>query len=121
MADYREVGHIFEGIDRHCVSSAGGEKCPRRDGEVLTIGQGVHMLDDGTEVEFCMWTECELHMTFWDVSVGKEKFRDKKEALEYLRNMGLYLEDVMEKGSLWHYAGISEYEDVYRVQYYEDD
>ena len=28
--------------------------------------------DDGMEVELCLWTDCECHLSFWDVSIEKQ-------------------------------------------------
>lgn len=45
----------------------------------------------------------------------------KTDFLTYLKDKGLYLENLKDKYSRWHYCGIVAKDDVYRIQYYEED
>lgn len=81
-------------------------------------------LDDGMDVELCLWTDHEINISFWDVSIDKKLFDEniKEDFLTYLKKIGLYLENVKIADSeyLWHYGGLIEDEKVYRIQYWED-
>ena len=123
MDEYKEVDYIFSKLSSHVVESRSLIEHPYRDDDVLIEGQILEILDDGMEVELCLWTECALHMSFWDVSIDKEQFDSKinETFLEYLKNKGLYLENIRDKYGRWKYCGIIEKEDVYRIQYYEMD
>ncbi len=122
MKEYKEVEHIFSELNNHVVSSKSLIEHPYLNKGVFIEGQILETLDDGMEIELCLWTDCDWHMSFWDVSINKELF-DKKEKdfLSYLKDKGLHLENVKEKYSKWHYCGLIERDDVYRIQYYEED
>ena len=122
MKEYKEVESIFSGLNSHVVNSKSLIERPYRDENVFIEGRILETLDDGMEIELCLWTDCDCHMSFWDVSIGKELFDAKgKDFLSYLKDKGLYLENVKEKYGKWHYCGLIEKDDVYRIQYYEEN
>ena len=59
---------------------------------------------------------------FWDVSVGRNAFPgDSEDFLRFLAERGLYLEDVDDGHRKWHYAGLQDVSDVWRIQYWSED
>ena len=125
MSKYKEVDSIFEGLSSHVTASRSLIEKPYLNKEegVFIGGQILQTLDDGMEVELCLWTDCECHISFWDVSIDKQFFDSKAETdfLTYLRGKGLYLEDLKIRYSIWHYCGPISMENVYRIQYYEEE
>ena len=123
MDGYKEVDHIFLGLEKSAVASKSMIERPYRDGDVFIASQILKTLDDGMEVELCLWTDCDLQMAFWDVSINKQMFDAKAKAgfTEYLMGKGLFLENVKDRYGSWRYCGPIEREDAYRIQYYEED
>lgn len=122
MKEYKEVESIFSGLNSHVVNSKSLIEHPYRDEDVFIEAQILETLDDGTKIELCLWTDCDCHMSFWDVSVNKKSFDEKEiDFLSYLKDKGLYLENVKDKYGKWRYCGLTEKDDVYRIQYYEAD
>ena len=123
MREYREVNSMFEGLKKHIVSSDCVEDT-NQDEEVIIEGQILETLDDGMEIELCLWTDREIHMSFWDVSIDKKMFDEniKEDFLTYLKKIGLYLENIKIAGSTypWRYCGLIDMEKVYRIQYLEE-
>ena len=70
MNEYRKVDSMFSGLDSHIVASKSLIERPYKDNDedVLIEGQILETLEDGIEIELCLWTDCECHMSFWDVS-----------------------------------------------------
>ena len=124
MSKYKEITGIFKEFESHVVDSRSLIEKPYKDDEegVYIWAQILNTLDDGMEVELCMWTDCDCHISFWDVSVDKKFFDSKAETdfLTYLRDKGLFLEDLKVRYSIWHYCGLIPMDDVYRIQYYEE-
>lgn len=80
--------------------------------------ENVFTLDDGTEVEFCLWSWEDV--SAWDVSVDKEAFdrSGHDDFVKYLSEKGLYAGNIEDDfGDRWVFAGQIECGDVYRVQY----
>ena len=125
MSKYREVDGLFEGLESHVVESRSLIENPYKDEEegVYIWAQILKTLDDGMEVELCMWTDCDSHISLWDVSIDKQLFDSKADTdfLTYLRDKGLYLENVKEGYRKWNYCRWIQGEDVYRIQYYLED
>ena len=125
MSKHREVGSIFEGLESHVTASRSLIENPYKDDEegVYIWAQILKTLDDGMEVELCMWTDCDSHISLWDVSIDKQLFDSKADTdfLTYLRGKGLYLENVKEGFRKWNYCGRIQKEDVYRIQYYLEE
>lgn len=124
MKEYREVEGLFSGLDQYKVASRSLIEGPYKDGdEVLIEAQILETLDDGMEIELCLWTDCGWHLSFWDVSIEKGIFDSKAEIdfLSYLRDKGIYLENVKDKYGRWRYCGEKTKEKVYRIQYYEEE
>ena len=123
MDGFREVDHIFSGLEKFAVASKSMIVRPYRDGGVFIGAQILETLDDGMEVELCLWTDCELQKSFWDVSIDKQMFAAKARTgfTEYLMEKGFFLENVKDRYGSWRYLGPIEREDVYRIQYYEED
>ena len=125
MNGYKEVENIFAGLSEHIVASKSLIEKPYvdKDDGVIIEGQILHTLDDGMEVELCLWTDCECHLSFWDVSIEKKLFdvKAKTDFLTYLSDKGLYLESLKDRFSRWYYCGLIPMENVYRIQYFEED
>jgi len=125
MSNYKEVDYIFEGLSEHIVTSRSLIEKPYvdKDDNVFIEGQILHTLDDGMEVELCLWTDCECHFSFWDVSIEKKLFDSKVKTgfLIYLSDKGLYLENLKDRFNRWYYCGLIPVDDVYRIQYFEED
>ena len=121
MDGSREVDNIFSELEKFTVASKSMIERPYRDGDVFIGAQIIKTLDDGMEVELCQWTDCDLQMSFWDVSIDKQMFdiKARKGFTQYLMEKGLFLENVKDKYSRWRYCGLIERDDVYRIQYYE--
>ena len=101
MNEYRKVDSMFSGLDCHIVASKSLIERPYKDNDedVLIEGQILETLEDGIEIELCLWTDCECHMSFWDVSIEKQLFDSKVKIdfLTYLKDKGLYLENLKDK------------------------
>ena len=121
MKEYKEVESIFSELESHVVSSESLIERPYLDEYAFIEGKILERLDDGTEIELCLWTDRELQMSFWDVSIDKKIFDAEEDFLSYLKERGLYLEDIKDKYSRWHYCGLIPNDDVYRIQYYEEE
>ena len=125
MNEYRKVDSMFSGLDSHIVASKSLIERPYKDNDedVLIEGQILETLEDGIEIELCLWTDCECHMSFWDVSIEKQlcDSKVKTDFLTYLKDKGLYLENLKDKYSRWRYCGMVAKDDVYRIQYYEEN
>ena len=125
MSKYKEVDGMFSEFESHVVESRSLIEKPYKDDEedVYIWAQIVKTLDDGMEVELCLWTDCDSHLSFWDVSINREPFdsKAKTDFLTYLRDKGLYLENVKEGFCRWNYRGVIAMENVYRIQYYQED
>lgn len=123
MDGYREVDNIFSELEKFTVASKSMIERSYRDGDVFIASQILKTLDDGIEVELCLWTDCDLQMAFWDVSINKQIFDAKAKAgfTEYLMGKGLFLENVKDRYGSWRYCAPIEREDAYRIQYYEED
>ena len=125
MSGYKEVNSIFEKLSEHVSASKSLIEKPYvdKDDNVLIEGQILQTLDDGMEVELCLWTDCECHLSFWDVSIPKKLFdaKAKTDFLSYLAGKGLYLENLKDRFSRWRYCGLIPMDDVYRIQYFEED
>ena len=80
--------------------------------------KNVFTFDDGTDVEFCLWSWEDI--SAWDVSVDKEAF-DKSgcdDFVKYLSGKGLCTGNIEDDfGDKWVFAGQIQCDDVYRVQY----
>ena len=57
---------------------------------------------------------------FYHLEAGKY-FNKADELTEYLKDKGLYLENLKDKYSRWRYCGMVAKDDVYRIQYYEEN
>ena len=124
MSEYKEVPYVFSGLDPFVVDSESLIEQPYRDDAegVFIEAQILETLDDGKKLELCLWTDCELGLTFWDVSADKTLFdgKGKEDFLAWLREKGLYLENVKDRwGGRWQYCGVIPKKDVYRIQYCE--
>ena len=120
--EYKEVNDIFEGLDAHVVSSKSLIDQPYRDGDIFIEGQILETLDDGMEIELCLWSDLGYHISLWDVSIDKMTFDEKVggDVLSYYESKGIYLGHVKDRYTEWRYCGLTDREDVYRIQYYED-
>ena len=124
MTKFREVDSIFDEVQPFVTDSRSLIDSPYRDGDAFIEGQIVQTLDDGLEVELCLWTDCESHASFWDVSIQKARFDETAtvDFLSYLKEKGFYLENIKDRfGGKWHYTGPIDMEKVYRIQYYQDE
>jgi len=125
MKQYKKVNNLFEGLQAHVTASQSLITRPHTEnnGQVFIEAQILQTLDDGMKIELCLWTDCDLHMSFWDVSIEKQLFHAKGETdfPAYLERMGLFLENVQERYGKWCYVGGIADEECYRVQYYEED
>ena len=125
MSEYKEVEYIFEKLSEHVSASKSLIEKPYVDKQdnVLIEGQILQTLDDGMEVELCLWTDCECHLSFWDVSIQKKLFDAKAQTdfLSYLAGKGLYLGNLKDRSGRWYYCGLIPMDDVYRIQYFEED
>lgn len=91
---------------------------PYRDGDVRIQLREVWTMDDGLEIELCLWSESEL--LFLDLSAEKTAFdrSGKQDFPEYLRAKGLPQEDAEDRYGRWKYCGVIPKETVYRVQFH---
>ena len=109
MSKYREVDGLFSGLDSHVVESRSLIEKPYLNDEegVYIWAQILETLDDGMEMELCMWTDCDSHIALWDISIDKQLFDSKADTVfrTYLRGKGLYLENVKEGFDKWNYCG----------------
>lgn len=125
MDEYRKVDSIISGLESHIAASRSLIERPYKDYDegVFIEGKILMTLDDGIEIELCLWTDCECHISFWDVSIEKQLFdsKVKTDFLTYLEDKGLYLQNIEDKYGRLRYCGIIEKDDVYRIQYYEED
>ena len=130
MEEYRKVDNIFDGLQRHVVSSKNLIKEPKKIedeyGYYIIRKQVLLTLDDGMEVEICQWTDGDLHTDLVDVSIDKTMYdsREKSDIIPYLESKEVYLENVEDKsqGCRWKYGGLSKRKkDVYRIQYIDPD
>lgn len=123
MSEFKEVDTLFALVEPFVKDSRSLIKRPCRDEDVIIEAQILDTLDDGMEIELCLWTDCESHASFWDVSIDKILFQEKTatDFLNYLKEKGLHLENVQDIfGGRWHYCGLIDMEKVYRIQYYQD-
>ncbi len=123
MSEFKEVDTLFALVEPFVKDSRSLIKRPCRDEDVIIEAQILDTLDDGMEVELCLWTDCESHASFWDVSIDKTLFQEKAatDFLSYLKEKGFHLENVQDIfGGKWHYCGLIDMEKVYRIQYYQD-
>ena len=123
MSEFKEVDTLFALVEPFVKDSRSLIKRPYRDEDVIIEAQILDTLDDGMEIELCLWTDCESHASFWDVSIDKTLFQEKTttDFLSYLKEKGFHLENVQDIfGGRWHYCGLIDMEKVYRIQYYQD-
>lgn len=123
MSEFKEVDTLFALVEPFVKDSRSLIKRPYRDEDVIIEAQILDTLDDGMEIELCLWTDCESHASFWDVSIDKTLFQEKTatDFLNYLKEKGFHLENVQDRfGGKWHYCGLIDMEKVYRIQYYQD-
>ena len=122
MKEYRKVDSLFSGLDAHAVQSRSLiEKAYFDEDSNLISAQILFTLDDGMQLELCLWSNYSEFgdLSIWDVSVAKSAFPgDGKAYVQYLAGKGLYLEDVDDGTDRWHYAGLLPKDDVWRIQYY---
>lgn len=78
MKEYKEVEYIFSELESHVVSSKSLIERPYLTEDAFIEGKILETLDDGMEIELCLWTDRELHMSFWDVSIDKKTFDEKE-------------------------------------------
>ena len=135
MSEFKEVDTLFALVEPFVKDSRSLIKRPCRDEDVIIEAQILDTLDDGMEIELCLWTDCESHASFWDVSIDKALFQEKTaidktlfqekaatDFLNYLKEKGFHLENVQDRfGGKWHYCGLIDMEKVYRIQYYQDN
>ena len=124
MSEFKEVDTLFALVEPFVKDSRSLIKRPYRDEDVIIEAQILDTMNDGMEVELCLWTDCESHASFWDVSIDKTLFQEKKttDFLSYLKEKGFHLENVQDRfGGRWHYCGLIDMEKVYRIQYYQDN
>ena len=124
MSEFKEVDTLFALVEPFVKDSRSLIKRPYRDEDVIIEAQILDTLDDGMEIELCLWTDCESHASFWDVSIDKILFQEKTatDFLSYLKEKGFHLENVQDRfGGRWHYCGLIDMEKVYRIQYYQDN
>ncbi|MBR5767838.1 MAG: hypothetical protein IKX86_04130, partial [Clostridia bacterium] len=88
---YKSVQFLFEDFDRHVASWKIPEN-PETSSDPAYFIEGVRIavMDDGTEVELCLWHDNEMNISFWDVSTDKETFNKKgeKSFVDYLKRKG---------------------------------
>ena len=124
MSEFKEVDTLFALVEPFVKDSRSLIKRPYRDEDVIIEAQILDTLDDGMEIELCLWTDCESHASFWDVSIDKTLFQEKTvtDFPNYLKEKGFHLENVQDIfGGRWHYCGLIDMEKVYRIQYYQDN
>lgn len=123
MSEFKEVDTLFAQVEPFVKDSRSLIKRPYRDEDVIIEAQILDTMDDGMEIELCLWTDCESHTSFWDVSIDKTLFQEKTttDFLNYLKEKGFHLENIQDRfGGKWHYCGLIDMEKVYRIQYYQD-
>lgn len=123
MSEFKEVDTLFALVEPFVKDSRSLIKRPYRDEDVIIEAQILDTMDDGMEIELCLWTDCESHASFWDVSIDKTLFQEKAatDFLNYLKEKGFHLENIQDSfGGKWHYCGLIDMEKVYRIQYYQD-
>jgi len=121
---YKVVDNLFEGLMENIVKSEPyKQEC--RDPEVYIHSAVRHTLKDGTVIEIVFWSEAGWNWGVYDISVSKETYdaEHSEPFEEYMRNMGLYTENVQdgEGDSECHWEfynlGVHEASNQYRLQY----
>ena len=123
MSDYKEVDNMLAEFNKHIIKSESLIENQGYDeyGNFIEF-QILETLDDGVEVELCLWSY--EGMTFYDISIEKGKFgiENEEEFLHYLDCVGVPLYNIKDRlsGSKWKYCGIYKLDKIYRIQYYEE-
>jgi hypothetical protein len=106
MEEYKKQDEVLDGLMDHVVNNKSLIDQPCRDGheEEFIDFQTVNTLDDGTEMELCLWNYGDD--AFWDISIDKKRFGEhaEKDFLAYLEEKGLHLGNIEDShGEKWKY------------------
>ena len=95
-----------------------------KDDAFSELGKQNATLNDGQVIEICFWHESDMYL--YDLSVDKEKYDAAYDISfeDYMRDMGIYTEDIEEaSGTKWTYCGnqLAEVKGFHRLQFFMDD
>ena len=119
---FRETDSLFGGLDRHVIGKKSLIEEPYTDREEGVSYESIilNTMDDGLEIELCLWTDSETGLSLWDVSTDRQKFDESghTDFEAYLREKGGILENVCDRFGKYEYLGPIGRSDVYRVQFH---
>lgn len=120
---YREVASIFADFNKNIVKMEKAEELVN-DEDFSELGKQYATLSDGQIIEICFWHESDMFL--YDLSVDKEKFDAVYDIAfeEYMRNMGIYTENIVDNNGLrWKYCGDLHEEErgIHRLQFFMED
>ena len=121
MNSFIKVNGMFDELKKHMVSSKALTKRAHKEDDTFIEGQPVWTLDDGMEVELCLWScyECIDDASFYDVSIDRAKFdaSGNTDFLQYLKSKGVHLCNVEDRFGKFIYLGLNSNDTQYRIQY----
>jgi hypothetical protein len=121
-AEYRKVKSLYEEFEKNICGIVPADNL-NKDDDYSELDKCYASMTDGMVIEICFWHESDIYLT--DFSVEKQDYNAVYDIPfeEYLKNMGLYTENIEEaKGIRWKYCGpIDTKKTCYRVQYVMED
>ncbi len=124
MEEYRKTDYLLSGLAKHKSGEAVNTGETSDDEEVVILSTELWKLDDGMEIEICMWlyvAGMDYILELCDISADKKEFERTGNTgfPEYLGSLGLPLENVEDCIGRWHYCGLqsTEKNPFHRVQF----
>ena len=125
MNEFTKIeGYLMDGLRAHVVNTRSLIEKPYFDEDGTFIEYlSIWTLDDGLELELCQWSSTEYAAWCQDISVDAALFDAAGQTSfpAYLNSKGLPLYNVEDTLGQWQYCGLIRHNDIYRIQYYQDE